>query len=81
MPVIVRSSETVARPAGGGVTVEVLLSPGNTGSDHVLLDRVSFAGGAAYEMALDGGAMGWLQVLAGSGTLAPGSTHRSTPTA
>ena len=70
MPVIVRGSETATKPAGGGVTVEVLLSPENTGSDHVLLDRVSFAGGAAYEMALDGGAMGWLQVLEGSGMLA-----------
>ena len=58
MPVIVRGSETVAKPAGDGITVEALLSPENTGSDHVLLDLVSFAHGAAFEMALDDDAMG-----------------------
>lgn len=70
MPVIVRGSETVAKSVGDGVSVAMLLSPANTGSDHVLLDLVTLAGGAALEMALDDGAMGWLQVLDGAGTLA-----------
>lgn len=70
MPVIVRGSETVAKSVGDGISVAMLLSPENTGSDHVLLDLVTLAGGAALEMALDDGAMGWLQVLDGVGTLA-----------
>jgi quercetin dioxygenase-like cupin family protein len=70
MPVIVRGTETDARDAGDGVAVRSLLSPDNTGSDHVLLDLVSFAEGAAFDLALDTGAIGWLQVLEGSGSLA-----------
>ncbi len=69
MPVIVRGSEAVARPVNAGVTVQALLSPENTGSDHVLLDLASFSNGAAFELALDGDAIGWLQVLEGAGTL------------
>jgi len=70
MPVIVRGSETAAKPAGDGVTVEALLSPDNTGSDHVLLDLAMFDAGASMELSLDDDAIGWLQVLEGSGTLA-----------
>ncbi len=69
MPVIVRGSEAVARPVNAGVTVQALLSPENTGSDHVLLDLASFSNGAAFELALDRDAIGWLQVLEGAGTL------------
>ena len=70
MPVIVRGSETAAMPAGAGVTVAVLLSPENTGSHNVLLDLVSFDAGAVIDLTLDDDAIGWLQVLEGSGTLA-----------
>ena len=70
MPVIVRGPETVVKTAADGVTVVPLLSPDNTGSDHVLLDCLSFDAGAAFDMALDDGMIGWLQVLDGAGTLA-----------
>lgn len=70
MPVIVRGAEIAAKTVGAGVTVQTLLSPENTGSDHVLLDLLSFADGAAFELALASDAFGWLQILEGAGTLA-----------
>jgi quercetin dioxygenase-like cupin family protein len=70
MPIIVRGAEVSAEPVGSGVTMQSLLSPENTGSDNVLLDLISFTSGAAFDLALDDDAFGWLQVLEGSGILA-----------
>ncbi len=70
MPVIVRGAERKLASAGDGVTVQSLLSPETTGSDHVLLDLLSLSGGASSELTLEDGAIGWLQILDGSGTLA-----------
>ena len=70
MPVIVRAAETDVKAIADGITVRSLLSPDNTCSDHVLLDLVSFADNASFDLSLDDDAIGWLQVLDGSGSLA-----------
>lgn len=70
MPIIVRGAEVAAVQVSSGVTAQSLLSPENTGSDNVLLDLISFANGAVFELTLGDDAFGWMQVLEGSGTLA-----------
>jgi len=70
MPIIVRGAEVAAEPAGSGVTLQSLLSPENTGSDNVLLDHVTLAAGATFDINVNDDAFGWLQVLDGAGTLA-----------
>jgi quercetin dioxygenase-like cupin family protein len=47
-----------------------LLSPATTGSNNVLLDLITFEGGATFETAMKDDAFGWLQVLDGCGSLA-----------
>jgi len=69
MPVIVRGAEVPARPVAAGVVQRTLLSTERTGSDNVLLDLYTFDEGAAFEIEFDAGTFGWLQVLAGTGSL------------
>lgn len=70
MPVIVRGNDVTAEPVAPGVVAQTLLSPANTGSNNVLLDLLTIEKGTAFDVAMDDGAFGWLQVLDGSGSLA-----------
>lgn len=68
MPVIIRGDD-VATVESGGCRVSALLRPADIGNDQIELDHVSMADGATHELTLDGAAVGWLQVLSGSGSL------------
>lgn len=70
MPIIVRGADVAAEQVGSGIISQSLLSPENTGSDNVLLNLITFENGAAFDLALDDGTFGWLQVLDGLGSLA-----------
>ena len=70
MPIIVRGSEVAAQEIAIGVTKQSLLSPENTGEDNVLLDHLTYAQGMGFDMGLNDGTFGWLQVLDGAGSLA-----------
>ncbi len=70
MPIIVRGSEVAAQEIAIGVTKQSLLSPENTGSDNVLLDLLTLEQGMGFDMGLNDGTFGWLQVLDGAGSLA-----------
>ncbi len=69
MPIVVRGSEIECIEIEKGVTTQSLLSPKNTGSDHVLLNLMEFTKGSIYKLSLDEGSFGWLQILEGSGVL------------
>jgi len=68
MPVIVREDETTAI-AQGGSQVTQLLSEGVIGNDQIELDHVTIGAGSSFSVALDGGMVGWLQILEGEGSL------------
>jgi len=69
MPIIIRGADVTAKPVGPGLVAQSLLSPANTGSNNVLLDLLTFESGATFNLAMNDGAFGWLQVLDGSGAL------------
>ena len=68
MPVIIRGEAAKANDVAGCV-VAALLRRDDIGNDQIELDHVTMAIGATHELELDGSAIGWLQVLSGSGTL------------
>lgn len=68
MPVIIRGEDARANEVGGCV-VAALLRRDDIGNDQIELDHVTMAIGATHELELDRSAIGWLQVLSGSGTL------------
>ena len=68
MPVIVREDETSA-VAQNGCDVTRLLTPEVIGNDQIELDHIAVAAGGTLSIALDGGMIGWLQVLEGAGSL------------
>ncbi|MGB0571439.1 MAG: cupin domain-containing protein [Alphaproteobacteria bacterium] len=68
MPVIVRENETTAVSQDGGVVAR-LLTAEIIGNDQIELDHVAVAADGRFEIALDAGMVGWLQVLEGAGTL------------
>ncbi len=68
MPVIVREDETTA-VARDGCQVTRLLTADVIGNDQIELDHVAVAADGRFEIALDAGMVGWLQVLEGAGTL------------
>jgi len=70
MPIIVKGVEVAAQKISVGVTKQSLLSSENTGSDNVLLDLLTLEKEMAFDLGLNDGTFGWLQVLDGAGSLA-----------
>jgi quercetin dioxygenase-like cupin family protein len=68
MPVLVRAGDVPAETQDG-VCRKALLTPGNTGSDKIGLERLELAAGGGLELRPADGAIGWLQVLSGKGTI------------
>jgi len=68
VPIIIRGDD-VAAVDSAGCRVSALLRAKNIGNDQIELDHVAMDAGASHELALDDGAVGWLQVLSGSGTV------------
>jgi quercetin dioxygenase-like cupin family protein len=69
MPVVVRGNEIELLEPFEGCKIAQLLTPDCIGNDQVLLDRVTLAPGAKFEVAFEQSMIGWLQVLSGRGTL------------
>ena len=68
MPVIIRGENAKSKEIAGCLFT-ALLRREDTGSDQIELDHLTMKMGATHKRELDGSAVGWLQVLAGSGTL------------
>jgi quercetin dioxygenase-like cupin family protein len=74
MPVIVRANQKIAESVSSGCESVSLLTPDVIGNDQISLDKVTIAPGATYDLALDPAMVGWVQVLAGVGSLAGQAT-------
>lgn len=68
MPVIIRDDDTAAVERDGAAITQ-LLTPSVIGNDQIELDHVRVPAGGRYDIALDDGMVGWLQVLEGTGAL------------
>ncbi|MDH3233712.1 MAG: cupin domain-containing protein [Alphaproteobacteria bacterium] len=68
MPVLVRAND-VSAETRDGVRRTALLTPGNTGSDKIVLERLGLSAGRTLELRPGEGAIGWLQVLSGQGMI------------
>ncbi len=69
MPVIVQNRDVEATAAGASRVADVI-TPERIGNDRIRLRRVSVDAGGSFAIDLDGGAVGWMHVLDGGGTLA-----------
>ena len=68
MPVIIRKIDHVANKVSSGCDIIHLLNRGVTGNDQIILDYIKVASGSDYDVKLDNGAVGWIQLLSGTGT-------------
>ena len=69
MPVIVRKKDYKLIKVSAGCEVAHLLNPEVIGNDQIILDYIKIASGSEYDIKLDSGAVGWIQLLAGTGIL------------
>lgn len=68
MPVVIRR-EDVSQVEVGQCLVSALLERETIGNDQIQLDRISLPKDTYFDIALDGGAVGWVQILTGQGEM------------
>ncbi len=78
MPVIIRHIDQKPTIVSPGCDIIRLLQPEVIGNDQILLDYIKVASDAEYNLVLESGAVGWVQVLSGRGSF-KGMTETLTP--
>ena len=78
MPVIIRHTDQIPTIVSPGCDIIRLLQPEVIGSDQILLDYIKVASDTEYNLVLESGAVGWVQVLSGRGSF-KGMTETLTP--
>ena len=78
MPVIIRHTDQIPTIVSPGCDIIRLLQPEVIGNDQILLDYIKVASDAEYNLVLESGAVGWVQVLSGRGSF-EGMTETLTP--
>ena len=78
MPVIIRQIETKAATPSPGCYISHLLQPEVIGNDQIELDYIKIEPAAEYNLVLENGSVGWVQLLSGKGTL-EGTSEVLTP--
>lgn len=78
MPVIIRHTDQIPTIVSSGCDIIRLLQPEVIGNDQILLDYIKVASDAEYNLVLESGAVGWVQVLSGRGSF-EGMTETLTP--
>ena len=68
MPVIIRHIDQKPTIVSPGCGIIRLLQPEVIGNDQILLDYIKVASDAEYNLVLESGAVGWVQVLSGRGS-------------
>jgi quercetin dioxygenase-like cupin family protein len=78
VPVIIRHTDQIPTIVSPGCDIIRLLQPEVIGNDQILLDYIKVASDAEYNLVLESGAVGWVQVLSGRGSF-EGMTETLTP--
>ena len=78
MPAIIRHIDQISTIVSPGCDIIRLLQPEVIGNDQILLDYIKVVSDAEYNLVLESGAVGWVQVLSGRGSF-KGMTETLTP--